>query len=520
MNKPRSRTAPNALRLIVFLILIIGFSPPFIQSATSSPGATYPLYVDTTVDSMISTGCQDGVIDADCSLRGAISLANLDLGVGNTFVINLPDGEYILNIDLNPSPEDANQEGDLDILNPNLILQGTSQNGTIIDGNNTDRVIDLLGYETSLTVNDLTIQHGRLATGTGGGGGIRVTAVNQLTTNRVTINDNVVSGSAANDQGGGIYGYSGASLMILDTLIRHNNAYKGGGIATSNNTLQISDSVIDLNYSSDIGGGIGITNGGTTNIERTLFDDNEGTRGGGFFNSGGASLTVTDSTFQDNASNSTGGGLELYGTSSLINVTISGNESESSGGGIALREGSSASLTNVTLVDNASLLGNGGGINLSTSSNLSLNHVTFAENRSYYPGNAIFANADSIGSTVSSIFTDAAAGDTCAINTASWTSSFYNLSSDASCGLVPGLDLVNTNPQFGTFGDHGGFTFTLPILPNSPAIDHGKPGDPVNRLDQRGAPILDGDGNGSLLSDIGAYEFVPPCIWLPLVVRP
>jgi len=82
------------------------------------------------------------------------------------------------------------------------------------------------------------------------------------------------------------------------------------------------------------------------------------------------------------------------------------------------------------------------------------------------------------------------------------------------------LDLVNTNPQFGTFGDHGGFTFTLPILPNSPAIDQGKPGDPAGRLDQRGVPILDGDGNGSLLSDIGSYEFIPPSIWLPLVVRP
>ncbi len=513
----QSKPVSLILRVMIVSTLVFGFSPQFIQFASSAPGDTVTLNVDTTTDDGTLSACVDGT-PLDCSLRGAINHANGD--IANSFIIAIPDGIYLLNYNSVSATEDANASGDLDIIHPNVTLQGTSQSATILDGNLTDRVIDHLYYESTLSINDLRIRNGKLASGEGGGGGIRVSGHNLFTSNRVTISDNIVGGSTTSDVGGGIYGGPGASLTIEESLIQHNDAYKGGGISTNNNTLTIIDSTIATNYATNLGGGVAIWNGGTSQIERTLFIGNESGLGGGFFNSS-ASLTVVDSTFQDNVSNSTGGGLELNGTSYLTNVTLYNNDSENGAGGIALRDSASASLTNVTLVGNTAHDGFGGGIFAFPLSTLSLNHVTFSGNNASATGKAIYAGTNSTISTVSSIFSSAVAGQTCKIEpTASWTTSFYNLSSDTSCNLIAGFDLINTIPLFGTFGDHGGPTFTLPLLRQSPAIDHGKPGDPAGRLDQRGVPIMDGDGNGSLLSDIGAFEYIPPSLWLPVVIRP
>src|SRR5690606_12963452 len=50
--------------------------------------------------------------------------------------------------------------------------------------------------------------------------------------------------------------------------------------------------------------------------------------------------------------------------------------------------------------------------------------------------------------------------------------------------FLPSLDLSETAPGLGVFGQHGGFTRTWSLLASSPAIDFGGQGVPL--VDQRG----------------------------------
>ena len=115
--------------------------------------------VNTTLDTVavdLKTG-KDAT--GHISLRSAIQAANAK---SNSDTIIVPAGTFTLTIP--GANEDADATGDLDI-NGSVTIKGKNASSTIIDGNNLDRVFQVLSGKVQIS--GVTIQHGRSNEGGG-----------------------------------------------------------------------------------------------------------------------------------------------------------------------------------------------------------------------------------------------------------------------------------------------------------------------------------------------------------------
>jgi hypothetical protein len=200
-----------------------------------------------------------------------------------------------------------------------------------------------------------------------------------------------------------------------------------------------------------------------------------GGMGGAVFNLGGR-VTVTSSTFSANvAMGGIGGKVSLGGT---------GAAGSGLGGGMFNLNGA-VQVLNATFAFNQASQG-GGGI-YSLCSSLAPTSVSLR--------NAILA--DSINSGTDFADFRIASG-------LNFTSGNNNLI-EASIGYSGGV-VATADPKLGPLENNGGPTFTHELLNHSPAIDTGD-NTSLPSTDQRGYPrIADGNGDGSMVADIGAVE--------------
>lgn len=251
-----------------------------------------------------------------CTLRGAIEEANALAGEDT---ILLGSGTYRLS--LTGRDEDQAGSGDLDITDSVHII-GAGADKTFIDAAGLDRVFDIFGPDTVVSLSGLSIINGKLpADGLmHRGGGLR----NQ---GRLVINDVVISGntlSGTSDEGGGIY--NNGSCSIRDTTLHDNDAGLGGAVYNDvNGHLQVTAAT--LHHNSSRGGG-GIVNKGSARLTNTTFFANTATGtnslpGGAVRNSGNA--TLLHCTIAGNSSTTGGGGIYNDNTLILINTIIAGN---------------------------------------------------------------------------------------------------------------------------------------------------------------------------------------------------
>ena len=326
----------------------------------------------------------------------------------------------------------------------------------------------------------------------------------------LTVTNSTISGNAADEDGGGIYNSANEGddeVTITDSWIKGNTADDDGAgiwndsssvVNLTNSTVGGSDAV-DANHAQDDGGGIwseGDIELTTSTVARNHATDN----GGGISMGSSGVLAVDASTISRNTSDGDGGGIYANGQVivRLHNSTVSGNTAFDDGGGVYVWGTLESDFTTVTSNRSTSTSGTGGGI-------WTIGHATFYA--------TIVANNDAATSGT----------DDCEHADTSVTSFGSNIDSDDSCQFDEESDQSGVNPKLGDLRDNGGPTQTHALLTGSPAIDAVELAALFSQIDialptcpgfdQRGITrAQDGDSNGTLVCDIGAYELVPSVI--------
>jgi CSLREA domain-containing protein len=246
------------------------------------------------------------------SLREAITKANTTAGAD---VIVVPVG--VFKITIAGASEDANATGDFDITDA-VTIQGVAAGLTVINGQQLDRVFDVLGSGPSsikVVLQGLTVRNGLV---TGPGGGIQVGNAD------LVVRDCVVTGNRASESGGGIANVPGtANVTLVRTTVGRNVAGAGGGgvSATGISVLTVKSSTVRRNLAGNNGGGI--------------FAD---------------TATLTNSTVSGNTARTDGGGLWAQ-TATLFNCTIAENIAQT-GGGLFHNPGGTFSVKNTIVALN------------------------------------------------------------------------------------------------------------------------------------------------------------------------
>ncbi len=487
----------------LFTVLIVTLLGIGLFTVSPATAVVFTIDVNTLVDEY-----DDVTPNGFCSLREAIEAVNTQASFGgcptglNVTEIILPAGTLTLSNAGGPDDPDLayNDQGDLDIKRA-ITLTGTGSGTTTIQGGSgwNDRIIHI--YNSSGTViQGVTIKFGHRSLDNRGGG----------IANRggaLTLIDVVFTDNIGKRGGGGLYVAGDASASLTKVGFYGNSCETvgcGGGAIWNWGSITINDSIIDGNSAGYEGGGLFSEDYGSSPanavLNNVLIKNNNASSGGGIFNDG--NLQVTNSLIYYNAATvsegSVGGGLYTRGTgtTTLENVTITNNRANSSGGGIYHSSQTAFDLDNVTITLNFadySGLGGvryGGGI-YTNSGGINVNNTLIAGNNIFGVVGVDYSDCYNSGTTF---------GDK-DYNIQGVKSSGVN-----ACGLngAQGTPGSAFDPAIGSLQDNGGPTRTHALLPGSPGIDTGNPGD-CPTADQRGLSRPQG-----VQCDIGAYEQVGP----------
>ena len=232
----------------------------------------------------------DGVCDADCSLREAIIAANTFGGtapVYKSIITFAVDGTFTLT--RSGANEDLASTGDLDINGGEIIILGNGADKTIIEGGGLDRVFHILNGAI-VVIQGVTIQNGNTAGSTDQYGAGLTNDGSQLTLNNSVVKNN------AGSSGAGIMNLNGGITEINDSTIGPNNvaAVSGGGLINNGGTVTLNNSTISGN-SASLGGGIYNVNAGSvTTVNQSTITRNSASSAS---NGGGGVRNIADSIF-------------------------------------------------------------------------------------------------------------------------------------------------------------------------------------------------------------------------------
>jgi CSLREA domain-containing protein len=398
-----------------------------------------PAYASTLTVNTLADENDGSCVDSDCSLRDAIAVAIS----GDTINFNVTGTITLSSL--------------LDV-QKNLTITGPGSASLTLDGNNATRIFNI-GLNQTVEISGLTLTNGKPAADElCGGGAIHTTGFLTLDDMVITNND----ASLADDpmwclypRGGGIKVWQNGSLTITNSRISDNKSYwNGGGI---------------------------------------------------FFESPNGTLSLTNVTISGNtAINSDGGGLIVVQANAAVTanrVTISGNTAYQFSGGMSINgysDNKVINITNSTITGNSANVGaSQGGLYIGGSGGgdptVNLNNSTIAGNNGY----GIYTTSTAPVNVSNTILEDCSG---------TLTSQGYNLIQNTTGCTIAGDttgNITGQDPMLVALADNGGFTETMALATESPAVDTGNDATCIS-LDQR--EVARPQRNHC---DMGAYELEP-----------
>jgi CSLREA domain-containing protein len=296
-----------ARRVRSFWLQLVLVCAAAIAASATALGADHTYTVNTTADGA-DANPGDGICATSggaCTLRAAVMESNHT--VSGTVEIRVPANAQAYVLSIPPTTEFTETSGALRI-NRDVSILGGGAAHTIIDGNGTDRVLEMdafAGYTevggAGLVLSDLTMRNGSTTSDRGGGG--IYTDISTLTVRRCVI----ASNSAAH--GGGIAAHFSNLLTLDHSTVSGNMATAGPGGGIDSSIVSIGVSTISGNTASTEGGGLYLAPNGSAGSSSILYSTIAGNtagssgfsgQGGGIFNSS-TTITVTGSTLSGNS---------------------------------------------------------------------------------------------------------------------------------------------------------------------------------------------------------------------------
>ncbi|HEY2092173.1 MAG TPA: choice-of-anchor Q domain-containing protein [Thermoanaerobaculia bacterium] len=239
---------------------------------------------------------------------------------------------------------------------------------------------------------------------------------------------------------------------------------------------------------------------------RCLFQNNS--TGGGAISIQGGIAGIAQSTFVGNSAGSAGA-IQIYGNSTFqVDATIDScafvnNSATSYGGGAIaielLNPGSVVHIVNDTFTGNSVPASGYGAAIYAAAEPVSITNCTIAGNNGGTAGGAVYfaARASAMNNTIIA----SNSGGNCSFEEGSTFAGGHNLQfGDSTCTGVTVAD-----PLLQSLADNNGTTQTMALGAGSPAIDAADM-TLAPSVDQRGLPRTDGNLDGNVAPDIGAFE--------------
>jgi len=330
--------------------------------------------------------------------------------------------------------------------------------------------------------------------------------------------------------GGGMYNLE-SSPVLSSVTFKGNSAYYGGGMHNESSAPALSSVTFVDNSAISCGGGMCNESSAPTLVDCT-FKSNEAGIGGGMYNYNSSPVLI-NCTFEGNAARGGGGLANHFSSPALTGCTFVGNSALYDGGGMYNDNFSWPTLANCTFTGNSAGQ-DGGGIFNTRQSRPTLTNCILASNSANRYGGGMYNGRGSGSTFTNSTFSgnEAPLGGgvfidyflepgfpfpLVLINCILWGDTNHEI---YDLGHYPYLYVTYNDIQGGyegegnigldpRFVDPDGEDFHL--APDSPCIDAGSNEAPsLPEVDFEGdARILDGDGDGTSIVDMGVDEFVP-----------